>query len=273
MAAADAGKPRVLVLGGCGFIGRHLVTHLVEQNLAGKIRVADKVMPATAYLNPRQKAAFATVQCFFLLLFPPVPLLLQQAAAADTASFGIKVEFQQCNLAREASVSKVFSDADGEFTLVFNCAAITKYGQENVVYEENILGISVTCAREAARRRVQRFVELSTSQIYAADKKPSAEDSKVGDGAWRGFQRTGKPTLLLSFLPFQKKPWTLIGEYKLRAEMELATIPELNYCIVRPAIVYGVSDMLGLSKSNQYGNTAGQVGSPRALFLCLKCRA
>ena len=32
-----------LVLGGCGFIGRHLVSHLLDKNLAEKIVVADKV--------------------------------------------------------------------------------------------------------------------------------------------------------------------------------------------------------------------------------------
>jgi nucleoside-diphosphate-sugar epimerase len=50
--------PSVLILGGVGFIGRHLVSYLVENNLVSKIRVADKVLPATAYLNPQHKKAF-----------------------------------------------------------------------------------------------------------------------------------------------------------------------------------------------------------------------
>jgi nucleoside-diphosphate-sugar epimerase len=34
----------VLIAGGTGFIGRHLVSYLVENNLADHIRVVDKVI-------------------------------------------------------------------------------------------------------------------------------------------------------------------------------------------------------------------------------------
>ena len=50
----------ILVLGGCGFIGRHLVTYLVENNLASSIRVVDKVLIQTAYLSPKHKLIFAS---------------------------------------------------------------------------------------------------------------------------------------------------------------------------------------------------------------------
>ena len=40
-------KPRVLILGGTGFVARHLVKYLVDNNLASKIRVADKQLPKT----------------------------------------------------------------------------------------------------------------------------------------------------------------------------------------------------------------------------------
>jgi nucleoside-diphosphate-sugar epimerase len=51
-------KPNVLVLGGCGFIGKNLVTHLIENDIAAKVRVIDKVLPATAYMTSRQQKAF-----------------------------------------------------------------------------------------------------------------------------------------------------------------------------------------------------------------------
>lgn len=51
-------KPRVLVLGGVGFIGRNFVTHLIEKDLASKVRVVDKIIPKTALLTARQQAAF-----------------------------------------------------------------------------------------------------------------------------------------------------------------------------------------------------------------------
>uniref|UniRef100_A0A8W8P4F6 3-beta hydroxysteroid dehydrogenase/isomerase domain-containing protein n=1 Tax=Magallana gigas TaxID=29159 RepID=A0A8W8P4F6_MAGGI len=59
MATSDErGKPRVLVLGGTGFIGRNLVTYLVQNDLVSKVRVADKVPPALAWLNQKHKVRF-----------------------------------------------------------------------------------------------------------------------------------------------------------------------------------------------------------------------
>lgn len=55
---AAESKPRVLILGGVGFIGRELVTHLAENELVSHIRVADKQMPEVAYLSERQLAVF-----------------------------------------------------------------------------------------------------------------------------------------------------------------------------------------------------------------------
>ncbi len=47
-------KPRVLILGGVGFVGRNLVKHLVQNNLVSKIAVADKVLPDTAGLSAEE---------------------------------------------------------------------------------------------------------------------------------------------------------------------------------------------------------------------------
>eukprot|EP00054_Salpingoeca_dolichothecata_P016831 m.99277 g.99277 ORF g.99277 m.99277 type:complete len:365 (-) comp22163_c0_seq1:351-1445(-) len=184
-------KPRVLVLGGVGFIGRNLVEYMVDNDLASFIRVADKVMPKISYLNPKQEAAFE------------------------------KVEYVQANLAKAPSIEKAFTHADGEFDYVFNCGAMTKYGQEALVYEENVFNLAIGCAKEAAKRGVKRFVEVSTAQVYAADKKPSPETGKL-------------------------KPWTHIAENKLKVEQELAKIAGLNFVILRPAIVYGSGDKYGL---------------------------
>ena len=53
-----ANKPSVLILGGCGFIGRNLVSYLVTKDLCSHIRVVDKVLPSVAYLGPAHKEAF-----------------------------------------------------------------------------------------------------------------------------------------------------------------------------------------------------------------------
>lgn len=49
---------RVIVLGGTGFIGKNFVQYLAENNLASKIRVADKVLPSFAGLTKKQEEIF-----------------------------------------------------------------------------------------------------------------------------------------------------------------------------------------------------------------------
>lgn len=43
---------------GCGFIGRHLVTYLIENDLVSFIRVVDKTPPQLAWLSDREINAF-----------------------------------------------------------------------------------------------------------------------------------------------------------------------------------------------------------------------
>lgn len=49
---------RVIVAGGIGFIGRHLVAHLAENKLATKILVLDKVLPEVAGLTEKELSIF-----------------------------------------------------------------------------------------------------------------------------------------------------------------------------------------------------------------------
>jgi len=187
-----ATKARVVILGGCGFIGRNLVEYLAGNGLVSKIRVADKVLPDLAGLSKKQTEIYKS----------------------DL------VDFKQANLAREASVKKIFDDGPWDF--VFNLAGETKYSQTEEVYKENILDVSVTCAKGAAAAGVKRFIEVSTAQVYDAGKKPSSEDEKP-------------------------KPWTKLATAKLSAEEQLKTIPGLNLVIVRPCIVYGPGDITGIT--------------------------
>jgi len=187
-------KPRVIILGGCGFIGRNLVQFLAQNGLVSKIRVADKVLPDLAGLSKKQTEIFKS----------------------DL------VEYKQSNLAREAMVAKVFDSSEGAWDYVINLAGETKYSQTDEVYKENILDVSTTCGNAAAKAGVKRFIEVSTTQVYDADKKPSSETAKL-------------------------KPWTKLAKAKLQAEEALRGIKGLNLIVVRPAIVYGPGDITGIT--------------------------
>ncbi|KAJ3182671.1 hypothetical protein HDU87_008010 [Geranomyces variabilis] len=188
--------PTVLLLGGVGFIGRNLLQYLFDKNLVDSVRVADKALPATAYLNDYHKKLFSDDK---------------------------RVEFKQANLTNAAAIEKVFTRDDGkEFDYVINLAAETKYGQSDAVYDERTYQLSVACGKEAAKRKVKVFLEVSTAQVYESDKKPSGEEGKL-------------------------KPWTAVAKSKLKAEEELKKIAGLNLVILRPALVYGPGDVYGLT--------------------------
>lgn len=186
-------KPTFLVLGGTGFVGRHLVKYLVDNNLASKIRVADKQLPQTSYFSPEFEQAFKQPT----------------------------VEFKQANLVNQGHLNRVF-DAEVPWDYVINLAAETKFGQSPEVYQQMVHQLSVACGNEAAKRGVKKFIEVSTAQVYDADKKASKESDKL-------------------------KPWTMLAENKAKAEEDLKKIPGLPLIIVRPATIYGPGDINGLA--------------------------
>jgi hypothetical protein len=67
------------------------------------------------------------------------------------------------------------------------------------VYKLRSLGLSLAVGKEAAKRGVKCFVELSTGMVYKSDSSPSKEQDKL-------------------------KPWSKIAVFKLQAEEELAKI-------------------------------------------------
>ncbi|EDV29666.1 uncharacterized protein TRIADDRAFT_20168, partial [Trichoplax adhaerens] len=183
---------------GTGFVGRNLATYLIKNDLVSKICLADKVPPEMAWLNDIHKAAISDE----------------------------RVKFKSVNLLNEgtqlSSLEKVFTCEEGEFEFIINCAAATRYGQDNSVYEEGIYRLSLLAAKEVAKHNHHLFIELSTAQVYSSDKKRSNEESKLN-------------------------PWTGIAKYKLKAEKGLESISGLNYAILRPAIIYGLGDRQSLT--------------------------
>ncbi|XP_012268433.2 uncharacterized protein LOC105693225 [Athalia rosae] len=143
-------KPRVIVLGGCGFIGRNLVEYLLDKELVSYIRVVDKVPPQTAWLNEHHQKIFEH------------PLL----------------EFRSANLINSVSCKSAFA-SDQPINIVFNCAGETKYGQTDPVYKEGIHKLSINCAQETAKLHADRYVEISSGHLSSSDKIPHKEDDSV----------------------------------------------------------------------------------------------
>ncbi|PBP27374.1 putative NAD dependent epimerase/dehydratase [Diplocarpon rosae] len=121
----------------------------------------------------------------------------------------------QADASKEASLPRIFDRSNGkQWDYVFNCGGETKYSQEDEVYKVRSLALSIAVGKEAAKRRVKAFVELSTAMVYKPDSKPSKEGDKL-------------------------KPWSKIAVFKLQAEEQLSKIDGLNLIIVRLAHVYG----------------------------------
>lgn len=55
----DSQKPNVLIIGGCGFVGRNLVTYLVDSLVCNSILVVDKMRPSFCFLSLAHQNAFS----------------------------------------------------------------------------------------------------------------------------------------------------------------------------------------------------------------------
>ncbi|OAD56233.1 hypothetical protein WN48_03719 [Eufriesea mexicana] len=140
-------KPKVIILGGCGFIGRNLVEYLLDNDLVSFIRVVDKVPPQTAWLNAKHQQLFEH------------PLL----------------EFKSANLINAVSCQNAFL-SDTSIDFVINCAGETKSGQTDPVYKEGIYKLSMNCAHHAAELQVDRYVEISSGNFSTSEKNPLKEE-------------------------------------------------------------------------------------------------
>lgn len=103
---------------------------------------------------------------------------------------------------------------------VFNCAAETRLGQTDAIYEEGITKLSVNCAKESANQNVIRYIEFSSGCMFSSD-IPISENCPI-------------------------EPWTFVAKHKANVEKKLSTITNLKYTILRLPLVYGISDRNGV---------------------------
>lgn len=231
----------------------------VDNKLAKFIRVADKSLPITSYLNAVHKEAF------------------------DQKDI---VEFKQADLSRDDHVKRAF--ADHTFDYVINLCGETRCGCSDVDYDVKCVVTATKCAAAAVENKVKRWIEVSTGQVYEADKKASTR-------ACRDTRPQVTHDLLLALHRPQPsnesgklKPWTKVAAHRLKVEVLLilpTRLPFLRNCfplyessskmqhiasarnnpyelslqeiiknsegmeyvILRPAIVYGPGDLSGLS--------------------------
>lgn len=200
-----AEKPSVLIIGGLGYIGRFLALYIHKNDLASEVRVVDKVLPQLAWLAPEFDEACAGDK--FLQAdasrerkstpspltqqspFQPFPLPPPDGKVSD----GIVSPYTE-------ALARIFDRKDGkQFDYVFNCGGETRYSQEDEVYKLRSLGLSLAVGKEAAKRGVKAFIELSTGMVYKSDSALSKETDKT-------------------------KPWSKIATFKLQAEEQLAKI-------------------------------------------------
>lgn len=112
-------------------------------------------------------------------------------------------------------MERIFEREDKkEFDYVFNCGGETRYSQEDEVYRVRSHAVSLAVGKEAAKRGVKCYVEVSTGMVYKPDSAPRKEGAKL-------------------------KPWSKLAKWKLQAEEDLAKVEGLNLCVLRLAHVYG----------------------------------
>ena len=179
-----------------GYVGRFLAKYIHSHKLASSVRIVDKVLPQLAHLAPE---------------------------FAEACS---QHKFIQADASRETSMARIFDHPNGpdaKWDYVFNCAGETAWSQTPEVYKLRSWQLSVTLAKEAAKRGVKSFVEVSTGMVYAPNRTPRTEQDKL-------------------------KPWLKLAKVKLEAEQELSRIQGLNLVILRLAHVYGEYDSKFIAK-------------------------
>lgn len=122
----------------------------------------------------------------------------------------------QADASRPQSLSRVFDLPEGQtFDYVFNCGGETRNSQDDEVYKLRSYELSLSVAKEAARRNVKAYLELSTATVYDSKRDPPRKETD------------------------KLKPSLKQAKWKLQAEEDLSKIANLPLVILRLPNVYG----------------------------------
>lgn len=180
-----------------GYIGRFLIHYIHTNHLASTIRIVDKVLPQLAHLAPEFNESCS--QSIFL----------------------------QADASRENAMPRIFEHPDvpdGKWDYVINLGGETAWSQAQEIYKLRSHQLSLTLGKEAAKRGVGVFIEVSTGMVYASNRTPRTEGEKL-------------------------KPWIKLARVKLETEQELSRVPGLNLVILRLPHVYGEYDSGFIAKA------------------------
>lgn len=165
---------RILVTGGCGFVGSNLIRHVLGHYGPAMVSNVDRLTYAGNLAN-----------------------------TADLAGrFGERYEFYRADIANRAQMAALF--AEHRFFAVVNCAAETQVDRSIAdpapFVRANVTGTEVLldCVR---RHGVKRFVQLSTDEVYGslADDRRFTEDAPLNPASPYAASKAAADHLALAF--------------------------------------------------------------------------
>ncbi|GAB5365698.1 hypothetical protein AAMO2058_001080200 [Amorphochlora amoebiformis] len=130
------------------------------------------------------------------------------------------VKFITADLSKDPHVKKSFKE---KVDYVINLCGETRAAMSANDYKERAVVVADKCGKAAAEMKVKKWIEVSTAHVYKESKKTAVDEKGALD------------------------PWTNVAVHRLTAEKVLSETKGLNLVILRPAIVYGPGDKMGLT--------------------------
>lgn len=177
---------QAIITGGSGFVGTHLIDHLLNEKAYTTIIIADLVSPSNDYSNAPEK-----------------------------------VHFIECDVRKSINAKSFRELGCGENTVIYNLAAICRIPgfPEIDYYRTNILGAETVCqlAEELGSTRMiftssvspyGASEDLKTEESIPQPKDPYGSSKLVAEYIHRGWQQRGPENRILSIL----RPGIIFGK-------------------------------------------------------------